>query len=80
MAYVINEYCTACGNCVPACPNDAIAPATFTYVINQRFCVECVGYADDPQCAERCAAGAIVPAEERIVPPARVIFLTVFKD
>lgn len=67
MAYVINEHCTACGNCVSVCPNHAIAAATFRYVISWHLCVECVGYADAPECAEHCPAGAVVPAEEQIL-------------
>ncbi len=60
MAYVINEYCSACGECVPICPNDAIAGGFPVYRINPFFCTECVGYADQAQCAEACPANAIV--------------------
>jgi ferredoxin len=79
MAYVINEYCTACGNCITACPNHAIAPAAFRYVINQHLCVECVGYADVAECAQHCPAGAVMPAEEHILPAGPHVFAIEFQ-
>lgn len=60
MAYIITEYCTACGECASVCPNDAIVPARPAYVINPFYCVECLGYSEEPQCAAACPVGAIV--------------------
>ncbi len=62
MAYLINEYCNSCGLCIPVCPNGAIAVACPVYRINPYFCTECLGFADDPQCADACPEQAIVPA------------------
>ncbi len=59
MAYEINQYCTACGDCLPICPNFAISEGRPIYRINPFFCTECVGYAEEPQCATACHVGAI---------------------
>ena len=79
MAYVITDDCTACARCPQVCPNSAIAAALVwrpaaielrSYRIDPRLCTECVGFADDPQCAEVCPAGAIVLEGVR---PARIL-------
>ncbi len=61
MAYLITEQCTACAACVQICPNHAIAETASRYAINPYFCVECLGYAEAPQCAELCPVDAIQP-------------------
>lgn len=60
MAYRISsDDCTGCGDCVPRCPVDAIRPGTPAPRIVRYLCIECVGFASVPQCAEACDAGAI---------------------
>jgi ferredoxin len=59
MAYVINDNCTACGECLQICPNDAISAGVPVYRISPFFCTECVGFAASSQCLEACPADAI---------------------
>lgn len=59
MAYQINERCTACGDCPPACPSKAITAAPPTYRIHQLLCTECLGFSDEPQCVIVCAERAV---------------------
>jgi ferredoxin len=59
MAYWIDSGCTACGECLPKCPNDAISKGTPIYRIEPLLCTECVGYEDAPQCVDVCPEGAI---------------------
>lgn len=61
MALLINDECIACDACVPECPNDAITEGDPLYVIDPDLCTECVGFHDDPQCAEVCPTEACVP-------------------
>jgi ferredoxin len=60
MALMIDDNCTACDACLPACPNDAIAKADPAYVIDPAKCTECVGAEDEPQCRLVCPADCIV--------------------
>jgi ferredoxin len=60
MALLINEDCTACDACKPACPNEAISVGEIIYVINPLACTECVGAEDEPQCKLVCPADCIV--------------------
>jgi ferredoxin len=59
MAYVITEHCTACGNCLQFCPNDAIAEAYPIFRISPWLCTECVGFAEDSQCSANCPEDAV---------------------
>ena len=43
MALLINDNCTACDACKPACPNEAISVGDPIYVIDPLRCTECVG-------------------------------------
>jgi ferredoxin len=61
MALLINEDCTNCDACKPACPNEAIAAGDPIYVIDPLRCTECVGAEDEPQCKLVCPADCIVP-------------------
>jgi len=70
MAYIISDDCTACGECLRACPNAAVAEGLPVYRINRYLCTECLGFADEPQCAEACPVGAILPAWNLPVIPA----------
>ena len=54
MAMRIDENCINCGNCEPACPNQAITPGDSIYLISHEKCTECVGAFDKPQCVEAC--------------------------
>jgi ferredoxin len=61
MALLINDDCTACDACKPACPNDAISVGAPIYLIDPLKCTECVGAEDEPQCMLVCPADCIVP-------------------
>ena len=61
MALLINEACTLCDACVPACPNEAIKAGDPVYVIDALRCTECVGAKDEPQCKLVCPADCILP-------------------
>lgn len=60
MALMINENCTACDACRPACPNEAISAGESLFVIDALRCTECVGAHDEPQCKLVCPADCIV--------------------
>jgi ferredoxin len=62
MAYKINERCSGCGRCVPTCPTAAIAALMPFYRIDPFVCVECLGFAGEPQCAAVCPDQAVEPA------------------
>jgi ferredoxin len=76
MATVITEECINCGACEPECPNTAIyeggaeweldgkthpALSTDYYYIVPDKCTECVGFADQEQCAAVCPVDCCVP-------------------
>jgi ferredoxin len=61
MALIINDECINCALCVEECPNDAISEGDEIYVINPDLCTECVGFYDEPQCANVCPVEACVP-------------------
>lgn len=69
MAVMITEECISCDACAPECPVSAILsdennrnPYEGEYFyIKPETCVECVGHADAPRCAEACPTeGSIV--------------------
>jgi len=68
MAVMITEACIACNACEPECPVGAILnetnernPYDEKYYVKSENCVECVGHADEPRCAQACPTeGAIV--------------------
>lgn len=69
MAVYITEECINCDACSPECPVAAIISdesdknpyETMRYYVKPESCVECVGHADAPRCAEACPTeGAIV--------------------
>ena len=45
--------CTGCGNCVDACPQQAITIDNNLAIINENLCIQC------STCADVCPAGAI---------------------
>ncbi len=61
MALLINDECINCAACVDECPNEAISEGDEIYVINPDLCTECVGFYDEPQCADVCPVEACVP-------------------
>ena len=69
MAVMITNECISCDECAPECPVAAIlddssdrSPYEGEYFyVKPETCVECVGHADTPRCAEACPTeGAIV--------------------
>jgi ferredoxin len=66
MALLINDDCTACDACMPACPNEAISVGSPIYIIDPAKCTECVGFHDTPQCAEVCPVDCCVPDEDHV--------------
>jgi ferredoxin len=62
MAYLINDDCIACGDCIQACPNGAVSEGRPKYRINPYWCTECVGFAEEPQCAAARPMQAIAAA------------------
>ena len=61
MAYKITDECISCGDCAPACPNEAISAGTDIYVINVDKCTECVGSHPSPRCVTVCPVDCCVP-------------------
>ncbi len=68
MAVMITNECILCDACAMECPVAAILdekneknPQDGRYYVKPESCVECVGHADSPRCAEACPTeGAIV--------------------
>jgi ferredoxin len=69
MAVMITEECINCDACAPECPVAAIVSDDNEknpfegerYYVKPESCVECVGHADAPRCAEACPTeGSIV--------------------
>lgn len=67
MAVMITDKCISCEACAPECPVAAILdesneknPKESIFYVKPESCVECVGHADLPRCAEACPTeGAI---------------------
>ena len=69
MAVMITEECISCDACAPECPVAAILSEESDrnpyegdyFYVKPETCVECVGHADTPRCAEACPTeGSIV--------------------
>jgi len=68
MAVMITDECINCDACAPECPVAAILsddneknPNGENFYIKPETCVECVGHADTPRCADACPTeGSIV--------------------
>ncbi len=60
MAYKILESCGCCGVCVDECPVQAISPGDDIFVIDEKACVDCNGYYDEPACINVCPMDCIV--------------------
>ncbi len=69
MAVMITEECINCDACAPECPVAAIIDEGSDrnpyegerFYVKPESCVECVGHADAPRCAEACPTeGSIV--------------------
>jgi len=94
MSTVITEECINCGACEPECPNTAIyeggasweldgetrpAPRDDFYYIVPEKCTECVGFADQEQCAAVCPVDCCIPdpnnpePEEQLIARAKVL-------
>ena len=70
MAVKITDICICCGSCIDECPVSAIVDdadnpsGEGTYYVYADKCVECVGYNDEPACANACPTdGCIVWSE-----------------
>jgi ferredoxin len=51
---ILEELCTACGDCEPVCPTNSIQNIRGSYRIDTATCTECEDEADLPQCLETC--------------------------
>ena len=61
---IVADLCTACGDCEPDCPTNAIYPHKGVYAIDAEKCTECEGEHDNPKCLELCLEdGCIVPLD-----------------
>lgn len=69
MAVMITDECINCDACAPECPvaailsedNDKNPYEGDRFYVKPETCVECVGHADTPRCAEACPTeGSIV--------------------
>ena len=60
MAYKILESCGCCGVCVDECPVQAISLGDDIFVIDEKACVACDGYYDEPACINVCPMDCIV--------------------
>jgi ferredoxin len=68
MAVMITDECINCDACAPECPVAAILsddneknPSGEYFYVKPETCVECVGHADTPRCADACPTeGSIV--------------------
>lgn len=69
MAVMITNECTLCGACAEECPvaaildenNDKNPYKSKIFYVKPESCVECVGHAEKPRCADACSSeGAIV--------------------
>ncbi len=58
MPYTITSACTACGDCLPLCPIDAISAGEPIYVIDPMLCV------DFEECLPACPVDAIIQVED----------------
>jgi ferredoxin len=54
MAMKITEECTACGLCLPECPNNAIEEGDDIYIIDPELCNECEDVEGGSQCVAIC--------------------------
>jgi len=59
MAYVINDRCTQCGECLDVCPIGSISAGDPKYVIDDTCC-------DFAECVVVCPVEAIIPLDAMI--------------
>ena len=71
MAIKITDECINCGACEPECPNndadEAQEPVDYDvfYIVTDK-CTECIGFHEEPQCAEVCPVDCCVPDEDNV--------------
>ena len=60
MSLYITDECINCDVCEPECPNGAISQGEDIYVIDPKWCTECVGHFTKSQCVEVCPVDCIL--------------------
>lgn len=61
MAYTITDDCISCGACEAECKNQAIKEGDSICEIDASKCTECIGWFNDPKCAEVCPVDSCIP-------------------
>jgi len=61
MAMKITDECTACGLCMPECPQTAISEGDI-YLVDPGKCNECEGLEGGSRCVQVCPVDCIIKA------------------
>lgn len=73
MALLITDECINCDVCELECPNQAIYMGPEIYEIDPKFCTQCVGHFETPQCEEVCPVECIIVDPENIETEAQLL-------
>ena len=64
MPFQISIDCIVCNACEPVCPVRAIYLGDDIYEINEKKCIDCKGFYDEPQCVIVCPVDVIFKTDE----------------